>query len=198
MFNQQFTTRNNQAPISPRFITGVALVGASLMLLSANIANGQLISNKPFSFRGSNGGVGMSTGGKQAILNDKIFDSRPENMVRAPDGELLSVQKGAGDSAFVSYPGTGQFIPQYKGESYKGDGFEMGVGIFNGFFLPIGKNVGFFYPENSSTAISTWTARVISGGIPVFYQGDNDSVETWTGNVFMLPPRQTIDNSKKR
>jgi len=91
----------------------------------------------------------------------------------------------------VSYFGTGQFIPQYRGTSYKGGVPEIGVGVFNGFYVPIASNVGIFYPDYSGgVTVSTWTARVISGGAPVSYRGEDDSVETWTGNVFMMSPRQ--------
>ncbi len=163
----------------------IVIIG--FIIVPVSLASAQLISNKPFSFKNSgNSSVGMSVGGKQAIINDKLLDSRPDNLLRSQSGELLNVQKGADGSAFVSYPGTGQFIPEYRGTSFKNGSPEMGVGVFNGFFVPMGGNMGIFYPQNSGVTVSTWTARVISGGIPVFYQGEDDAIETWTGNVFMM------------
>lgn len=155
------------------------LVGGSSFLSYAQL------DNKPFSFKGTpDGGIGMSIGGRQAILNQKILGVTPENLVRAPNGVLLDVVKGPGQTAIVSQEGGGT-IPSYHGLSYKGQNENMSVGVFNAYFSPNQErsstpSVVFL---NSSALVSTWTGRVVSGGVPVSYS-PNSSVDTWTGMVY--------------
>lgn len=157
-----------------------------LVMLLAGTASAQL-SNQPFSFKNANGGLGMSVGGREAILNEKIQGIRPDNLVRAPNGELLEVQKGRDGSAFVSYPGTGQAIPQYRGTSYREFNPEIAAGVFNAYSL--GGFTG--YVGNASVSapsgatVSTWTSRVTSGGMPISYT-DGNVVDGWTGQVLVM------------
>lgn len=158
------------------------------LLLFNNVAIAQM-SNAPFSFRNSPGGeAGMSVGGRQAIINEKIMDLRPDNLLRAPGGELLDVQKGPGGSAITSYFGTGQIIPQYRGTGFQGNHPEMAVGVFNGYFLPL-TFTSSYDPSSgllfSGATVSTWTSRVISGGLPLSYL-DGNVVDSWTGQVLIM------------
>lgn len=129
----------------------------------------------------------MSLGGREAILNDKLFGAQPRNLVRDQNGVLLEIVQGPGKSAIARYPGTGTLIPSWHGSSFRGGNQEMAVGIFNEFFVPhdYSANNGFTGGELSSAAVSTWTARVISGGVGVSYNGDS-LVDIWTGQVFTL------------
>lgn len=148
------------------------------------------ISNQPFSFRNQGGSPGISLGGREAILNEKIQGVHPDNLLRTPGGELLYVQEGPGSGAFVSYPGVGQTIPNYRGTSFREYHPEMKAGYFNGFFLP--SFYGASYPAYSSSSISpsgamvsTWTGRVTSGGMPLSYMEGN-VVDGWTGQVLLM------------
>ncbi len=158
-------------------MAGVALL---LLALQPDMASSQLI-GEPFSFPTSSGGPGMSIGGRQAILNEKLFGQRPDNLLRSPStGELLTVEKGPGGSAFARYSGSDVFLPQFR-TSFRQNDPSMAAGIFNGFFLSsIGMPV-FFPNPYSGASVSTWTARV-SSGMPVSY-GDQNVVDEWTSQV---------------
>lgn len=147
-------------------------------------AHAQLISNEPFSFRGAPGGVGISIGGQQAILNKEIFNQHPDNMVRDPAGRLLSVTEGPGESAFVSYPGTGTFIPQFR-TSWKSSR-QLGAAIAgNNYYQPaiFFSSADSIVAAPSGATVSTWTARVSSGDMPISYLQSN-VIDNWTGQVF--------------
>lgn len=149
------------------------------------------LNNMPYAFRGAvDGGVGMSVGGKQAILNEQITGVTPYNMVRGVDGQLLDVQKSFGGSAIVSYPGTTQTIPHYYGTSYREGRPDISVGVFNNFFTPSNSGGGYSSVSHihSGATVSTWTGRVLTGGVPVSYLGEDNPVDAWTGGVHALSP----------
>ncbi|MCB1682137.1 MAG: hypothetical protein H6858_04575 [Rhodospirillales bacterium] len=146
------------------------------------------MNNKPFSFNTPDGGVGMSVGAKQAIINQQVYDSTPKNMLRNAEGQLLSVTKGENNYPIVTNADGTAVIPNYRGTSYKGSNLEMSVGVFNSFFSPRNSNDSPVYlsASNGQTGpvISTWTARVASGE-PVSFVANN-SIDTWTGLVETL------------
>lgn len=47
--------------------------------------------NEPYSYRSGGSSLGMSTAYRQAYLDQQISGNRPRNLIRAPDGSLLSV-----------------------------------------------------------------------------------------------------------
>lgn len=158
-----------------------------MLMISAfsSVAEAQL-NNRPFSFKTPSGGVGMSLGGKQAILNERIYDSTPRNLSRAPDGSLLDITKGPEGVALASVPGADNFIPSYRGTSFRGGNADMSVGVFNAYFTPQNSGGGgadSYAHYHSSAVVSTWTGRVVSGGEPVSYLPGN-SVDNWTSMVY--------------
>lgn len=167
-----------------KILRTLALAGFLLAVPDAAFAQ---MNNRPYSFRLSpGGGVGMSIGGQQAILNDKLLGVQPKNLVRDQNGYLLDITKGPGSSAIVSSFGTGAPIPGFHGRSYTGDNPMMAVGVFNNYFIPSAAGSGCCSSqEKSGTVINTWTARVVSGGIGVSYNNDS-LVDVWTGQVFSL------------
>tara|TARA_R110002124_G_scaffold233406_1_gene398670 strand:+ start:25302 stop:25823 length:522 start_codon:yes stop_codon:yes gene_type:complete len=170
--------------MSNTHILSTLLVGA--LCLGTSLPAFAQINNKPYAFpNSSNGSVGMSQAGRQAILNQQIRNLTPENMARGPSGQLLDVIEGPHRSAFVSQTGTNAFIAGYKGTSYKGLNNDIGVGVFNSFFSPIAsKSSGVnFVQYHSGSLVNTWTARVVSGDAPISYRPDN-SVDNWTGGVY--------------
>lgn len=165
------------------YILSTALVLSALQ--GAAVAQ---MDNRPFSFKNSPaGGVGMSVGGREAILNDKLFGAQPRNLVRDQNGALLEIVEGPGNTAIARMPGTEMLIPSYRGTSFTGGNPAMAVGIFNGFFVPRPADQEFCCnaANLSGAAVSTWTARVVSGGVGVSYNGDS-LVDIWTGQVFTL------------
>ena len=159
---------------------------AAFLITTASVAFAQL-DNRPFSFNSAAGnGVGMSLGGQQAILNDRLFGARPQNLVRDQNGALLEIVKGPGDSAITRIPGTNELLPDYRGRSFTDGNPMMAIGIFNPFFVPTqGYTGACCYTPESDAAINTWTARVVSDGIGMFYN-NNSTVDIWTGQVFTL------------
>lgn len=157
------------------------------LLFLSSLAHGQM-GNAPFTFKNSpDGGVGMSVGGREAITNDKLYNMRPENLLRGPDGTLLNVQKGPGGIAIVSYP-NGQIIPQYRGTDFRGGHQEMAAGVFNGYFLPSMSGYNPYWKMHSGATVSTWTSRITSDGMPLSYMEGN-VVDMWTGQVLIMDAR---------
>lgn len=166
------------------------IVAAACIMVSAPHTASAQLNNKPFSFSRSTDGIGMSQGGRQAILNDKIFNTRPDNLIRGNGGLLLDVTEGPGKSATVFFLGTNTVIPGYHGTSYKGDNNPMmEAGVFNSFFVPSSGSsiVSGFGAEISAAVVNTWTSRVISGGAPMSYN-NGSLVDIWTGQVFAMSP----------
>ena len=65
-----------------RFHLAVAMVVGAMAMLHVASAEAQL-NNQPFSFGSGGGGIGMSTAGRQAILNQQLFGSTPDNILMA-------------------------------------------------------------------------------------------------------------------
>lgn len=96
----------------------VAAVASAGLLLSGGIAQAQ-IGNSPV----MPGGVGLSQAGRQAILNSRLQDSRPRNLVRGADGSLLDIGRN-GRQAFVRSQSGGTFTTASRG----GYGWASGLG----------------------------------------------------------------------
>lgn len=140
-----------------RTVMAVALFSA----VTIGTAHAQL-DNRPFSFKNAPSGVGMSTGGRQAIINEKLFDATPDNLQRAPDGSLVDVTEGPGNSAITFRHGTTSVIPGFKGSSFRGDNDLMQVGVFNPYFAP----------DFNSTTLP---------GIAYSHLYTNSTINSWTG-----------------
>ena len=165
----------------------LTILVALFSALGASSSYAQL-NNQPFAFRGTpSGGLGMSIGGRQAILDNKIFGITPRNLVRGTSGILLDVTKGVGNTAIVNRQGGG-VIPSYRGSSYKGANSDMAFGVFNSFFSPrqasSSSAAASLAATDSGSVVSTWTARIVSGGAPVSFS-PYSSVDNWTSLVYM-------------
>ncbi len=164
----------------------------AILLLSLMPATAQAqLNNRPFSFNTPSGSVGMSLGGRQAIINDKLFNVHPDNLVRGTGGVLVDVAKGPGNSAITFRYGTGESIPGFRGTSFRGDNTDMAAGVFNAYFSPsAGKSSGLntYAHIHTGATVSTWTARITSGGVPVSYLGAANPVDAWTGQVHSMGP----------
>ncbi len=127
----------------------------------------------------------MSDGGKQAIINQKILDKTPDNILRGPDGLLLDVIKGPGNVVIVRRDNGGDFIPGYRGTDFRGGNSDMQVGTYNLFFDNKNTDHPYFYVyDNYQTAaiIGAWIASVSPGGA---YDA-SDSVTSWTVFVYNM------------
>lgn len=162
---------------------GLSIAG---LLSTLDVSEAQM-GSRPFAFRNSSDGLGMSRAGRQAIINRKLLGVTPDVLLKGPDGGLLGVQRGPGRTAIITSPG-GEILPDYRGRGRNG---RLGAGIFNAYFLG---NPGGSYPqyiETSATrvAIDSWTSSVIYGGYGEPPGGGNSSVDQWTGMVYFLNHR---------
>lgn len=164
----------------------IALAVIAVIFATIGTAWAQL-DNKPFSFRNSpTGGLGMSQGGKQAIINEKIFDSTPDNLQRGPNGELVDVIEGPGKSAIVFWHGTNSSIPGFHGTDFRGENQLMQAGVFNAYFGTNNGSAGFdgynYAQFVTAAMINSWTMTMIPGNVSAPYYGTN-SVDSWTSFV---------------
>lgn len=159
---------------------------------STFVANAQL-NNKPFSFKGTpDGGVGISSAGKQAIINYENFNIKPGTILRGNGGALLNVTEGLGSSVIVTPQGSSTIIPSYSGTSWKGNNESaMSAGSFNAYFISgadsgSGSSTILYSPyyASSSDTVSTWTSRVATNGYPASYS-PGSVVDKWTSMVFL-------------
>ena len=173
-----------------RITIGSAVLVATVMtLVTIGSASGQL-DNRPFSFKNSpNGGPGMSQGGRQAIINEKLFDSTPDNLQRGADGQLVDVTEGPGKSVIVFEHGTNSSIPGFHGTSFRGDNELMQVGVFNTYFGPFHDSsdfAGYSYAQfHTAALINSWTMNMVAGNVSPPYYGSN-TVDSWTSFVNSL------------
>lgn len=169
---------------------GRQILVAALFTAVAGSAQAQL-SNKPFSFSSGGGpSVGMSIGGRQAILNEQLTGATPRVLVRDGFGELVDVAPApGGPAALARRPGEGNFLPNFSRADFRGGNPGMSVGAFNAFFVPgRDRSGGFILVQGESGAlINTWTARVVSDASGVIYRFDS-TVDVWTGQVGGLLP----------
>ena len=136
------------------------------------------MNNKPYSFSGGGSSLGMSSAARQAILNQKLTGATPDNLVRGPNGALLEVTRGPGNTA-ITRDQAGVAIPGYRGRGNIASG---GVGLFNNFFYSGSFRRGGTYTFASritGDAIAGWTGMVSGGRV---YSGGN-SVDAWTSQV---------------
>lgn len=89
-------------------ITGVAALAAAVLVPS--LASAQW-NNQPYQFRSNiGGGAGMSQAYREAMINEELFDRRPDNLVRGADGRLLEVVEYQ-NQAFLANPEP-DFLPR--------------------------------------------------------------------------------------
>lgn len=150
------------------------LVFVALVALFATDAAAQM-NNRPFSF-GGGASLGISNAGKQAILQEKLTGSTPDNIRKGLSG-LITITRGPGNNA-IARGADGATIPGFKGTSRAVLG---GVGIFNQYFRGNSGRSGpvSFASRHTSNAISGWTSMV-SGNSR--YRGGN-SVDAWTSQI---------------
>ena len=164
------------------YLVGITGLIPVIFVILATQANAQL-NNRPYSFNTPGGGVGMSTGGRQAIINRELTGATPDNLVRGNRGELLDVREGPGKSAIVSVPG-GNVIPGFKGSSFRRT--DNAAGVFNAFFTPRSNSPGYVsyiaFSQQAGGIIDTWTSRAVNGRA-TFFAGRNP-IDAWTGMIY--------------
>jgi len=172
-----------------------ALIVTALIPISTTVVDAQ-VSNRPFQFNTSgSSGLGMSIGGKQAILNQELFGATPRNLLRNQSGELVGVESGPRRVPIVTAPG-GQFIPGFR-RTFRDRSPGLRVGVFNASFVPearLSSNAALLFDDFSGANVDIWTVRVLSRGAAGFAFRPGDPVTSWTGYVYALEPLQPVSN----
>ncbi len=96
------------------------------IFLAGGTANAQ-IGNSPV----LPGGIGISQAGRQAILDSRLRDSRPRNLVRGADGSLLEIGR-QGNQAFPRTRSNDVFFANARGGWGSGLGPGLGWGNAGG------------------------------------------------------------------
>ncbi|NIZ03873.1 hypothetical protein [Thalassospira lucentensis] len=138
------------------------------------------LNNKPYSFGTPDGSVGMSRAAKQAIINDQLFNVRPQNMLRGLTGELLSVEKSKGGTALVR-DSAGATLPGYRGTNVFGSG--QFAGAFNSYFVSDSTVDRPPYNLHARDAINGWINLVDTRGVPLISYGAPSPIDAWTSMV---------------
>lgn len=168
-------------------ILHTVFAAALITAVTAGTAAAQM-NNRPYAFKNSpGGGVGMSIGGRQAIINEKLFRETPDNLQRGSGGFLVDVIEGPGHSAIVFQHGTTSALPGFHGSDFRGDNELMQAGAFNPYFIH-GYNgsdlADYSYAQYQTAAmINSWTMSVVPGAGA--YMGNNP-VDSWTLFVTFL------------
>ncbi len=102
-----------------------ALITAGLFIAGGN-AHAQ-IGNAPV----ISGGLGISQAGRQAILDSRLRDSRPRNLLRGADGALLDVAR-QGNAAYLRSRSNGAFFATSRSGWGSGLGTGLGWGLAGG------------------------------------------------------------------
>lgn len=107
--------------LNPGTTLGAVLFGIIIAVSGISPASAQA-GNQPYQSR-----IGISYGARQAILNARLLDSRPRNLVRGPDGALLDVTR-RNNLPFLSYPGEATFLPGARPSRGWATGLGTGLG----------------------------------------------------------------------
>lgn len=175
-----------------RFRLALAVMIGAVALLHMAPASAQL-NNKPFSFNTGDGGIGMSTAARQALINQQLFNATPDNIMRAADGSLLTITRNSsGGRVPIVTSASGEIIPQFRGRSLDIGGlyFEnVGTGSGDGGQLLLG------FGSSSGITVNSWTFRLVAattgGGYPSLgggygFGGSGNAINAWTSQVYGL------------
>lgn len=129
------------------------------------------------------GGVGISYGARQALLNARLLDSRPRNLVRGPDGSLLDVTR-RGNQAFLRSPQTGAVLPG----GGPGRGWATGLGTGLGWGGGSGAYSGAlsyrYAPGGSAGSMMQWISMLDFSAGRSYGDGLSDAggpIDLWIG-----------------
>lgn len=144
-------------------LTAKLILALGIALLSSAPVLAQ--SNMPYQ---AAGGVGISLGYRQAILNDRLLGSRPSALVRGPSGELLDVER-RGSQAFLRSPDSGAFLPGARPNSGWPTGLGTGLG-WSGTSLT-GNSVRYIGARGMSDSVTSWIAMLPADNEQAYWGG---------------------------
>lgn len=165
---------------SPARLLGAAVLGATFFLTGATAVQAQA-GNLPY----QSGSAGLSYGGRQAILNAQLLNSRPKNLVRGSDGSLLDVSR-RGSQAFLRSPETGAILP--GGSPRRGWATGLGTGLgWGGMTSAYSGGLGYRHARagGAGEAMMHWISMLDMdpgrsyGGFSISESGS--PIDQWTG-----------------
>ncbi len=155
------------------------LLSTAVLLAAVTFSGtaGAQMNNKPYSF--GSGPIGISKAGRQAIIDQKLNGSTPDNLFRDGFGNLQSATRGPEGVPIL----TDRAGIQDVGRAGRHSPLGQDPGRFNSFFVKLHGSSNGLPPESSSSGqmIDGWTGNV--QGIATI--GGN-SVDVWTGMVYFL------------
>ncbi|WP_022727121.1 hypothetical protein [Fodinicurvata sediminis] len=159
----------------------VPSLAAALVLAATSGASAQW-NNQPWQpgWKGPSGGVGMSPGYRQAIIQREFTGSEPDNLYRGADGFLLDVRRGPDRQAFLSRPSS-ITLPYRPSGFLNLGGFGYG-GAASGPYLANGGYAGNPY-ESAQVAYVGWTSLMNTPSDQGSWTGVATSTATPAGQV---------------
>lgn len=141
---------------APGFSFAIAL-GLSLAVAAGGPAMAQ--SNLPYK---PGGGTGLSIGARQAIINDRLFGSRPTALIRSPSGLLFGIRR-ENNQALLQSPEGGAFLPGARPNRSWPTGLGTGLG-WSGVSAGGGFYAGTAGVGVSGASLSGWIAMLPASG----------------------------------
>jgi len=175
--SEELTMKSGPALI---LMLGLALFG------SASAAAQSM--NRPYVPGGFGGGTGFSLAGRQAILNEEFTGSRPNVLIRGPNGGLVDLLE-RDNNAFLPEPGGGNFLPGARPGKGWPTGLGTGLGWNNAGYGSGGSGSAFFRPPASS--LNGWIALIPAGldedGAGGGYvRSGGTPIDTWISQLNLL------------
>jgi hypothetical protein len=108
------------------------------------------------------GGTGLSLGARQAIINDRLFNSRPNVLLRSPSGLLFGIRR-ENSQALLQSPEGGAFLPGARPNSAWPTGLGTALG-WGGGSTGGGLYAGPGAAGVSGSSLPGWIAMLPTGG----------------------------------
>lgn len=155
-------TTTHTSSRGPRRVPGLKFgVALGFALGIAVIASGPAQAQSSLPYK-PGGGTGLSVGARQAIINDRLFGSRPTALIRSPGGLLFNIRR-ENNQALLQSPEGGAFLPGARPNSSwptgLGTGLGWGGGATGGSFYAGSAGVG-----TSGASLTGWIAMLPAGG----------------------------------
>jgi hypothetical protein len=155
----------------------VAALGGGLLLN----APAQAQSNLPYQL---GGGTGLSLGARQAIINDRLFQDRPNVLLRSPSGLLLGIRR-ENNQAFLVSPESGAILPGARPHSNWPVGLGGGLG-WGGVASGSNFYAGVGGAHMSGSRMPEWIVLLPVGGGGLFYGTPSTPIDAWIQQLELI------------
>ena len=168
-------------------VAGIATVlGTAIGAILLFGTSAQAQSNLPYQ---PGGGTGLSIGARQAIINDRLFDSRPTALLRSQFGLLFGVRREE-NQVLIQSPEGGAFLPGARPNSAWPTGLGNGLG-WGGHTTGGSFYTGIVGGGVSGSSLPGWIAmlpeadaRPFSGGL--FIGNTANTIDSWIWQLELI------------